>query len=103
MSEDDLLTAVLDLAKLGGWLVYHVRNSRAGVIQGSGEGFPDLVMVKGERIIFRELKRQSGHLTPAQDVWAQRLIAAGQDWDVWRPSDWYAIESTLRGPVRPPG
>lgn len=104
MSEDDLLDQVLALARLRGWRVYHVRDSRRGVTQGPGaEGFPDLVMARRARdgrpghICYRELKREGGKLTAAQAEWGALLLAVGADWAVWRPSDWPAIADTLAG------
>lgn len=98
VTEDALLDSVLQAAALGGWAAFHVRNSKAGIIQGpAGEGFPDLVLCNGRRILYRELKSQRGHLTAAQEGWRDRLTAAGADWGLWRPSDWHAIESALMG------
>ena len=45
MTEDELLTAIVRAAHLHGWLVYHIRNSKAGVVQGD-PGFPDLVLAR---------------------------------------------------------
>jgi hypothetical protein len=62
---------------------YHVRNSR-----GSAPGFPDcFIMNHAGRIIFRELKRESGQLTREQRVIGYALQAGGHDWAVWRPAD----------------
>lgn len=104
MSEDELLSAVLEMARLTGWRVFHVRDSKRGVIQGPGcEGFPDLTMGHpgggGEhgRIIYRELKTEKGRLTKAQADWGALLLRARCDWDVWRPHDLPDIERLLKG------
>lgn len=60
---------------------YHTHDSRR-----SPSGFPDLVIV-GRRVIYRELKRESGKPSPAQEEWLGVLAEAGEDVGVWRPSD----------------
>lgn len=60
------------------------------------EGWPDLVLWRPDRIIFRELKSETGKLTPAQRDLLLSLRAAGADVLVWRPSDWPDIEKELR-------
>ncbi len=114
-TEAQLERAVVDLAKFNGWLVYHTRNSR-----GSEPGFPDLVLVRGARLVFAELKTGKGRVSPAQKVWldaltgvadeaADRAASIDGEWGAgdstefqthvevatWRPSDWPEIERTL--------
>jgi hypothetical protein len=81
MTEGELQKAVTDLCKLYGLRYHHQRYSI-----GSGAGWPDLV-IAGRSLLFRELKRETGQQTPAQSNWGLWLSHAGQDWDVWRPSD----------------
>lgn len=88
--EDSLLDRVTQLARLHGWLVYHTYDS-----QRSEPGFPDLTMVRGGRVVFRELKREKGRVSPHQKVWLEALATAGADAAVWRPSDWEEIERCL--------
>ena len=100
MTEDELLTLLLGAADVYGWMVFHVRDSKRGVVQGPRcKGFPDLVMGGGSprRIMFREVKSQTGRLTQEQANWGAMLMAAGADWGVWRPSDWPAIRRELAG------
>lgn len=80
---------VLRLAKLCGWWTYHTYDARR-----SQPGFPDLVLVK-DRILFRELKTDTGRITPEQKHVIELLTTAGADAAVWRPKDWQEIESTL--------
>lgn len=91
MKEKELQDLVEELARRLGWLVYHTYDSRR-----SAAGFPDLVMVRHGRLIFAELKRQQGRVTPKQREWLQRLevvsqLAGGDLVEVheWRPTDWF--------------
>ncbi len=90
-TEEQFQQAVIDLAKALGWLTYHPHDSRR-----STAGYPDLTLVRGERLIFAELKSTTGHLSPAQRVWLAALADAGQTVRVWRTEDWREIETELR-------
>lgn len=46
MSEDDLLSCVLDMAATYGWRRYHQRPNRLGQIVQGDKGYPDLTLVK---------------------------------------------------------
>ena len=111
-SEAELQVAVIDLARLRGWLVHHTRPARLSSggwrtpIQGH-PGFVDLVKVRQWRVIFAELKRQTGRVSADQTVWLDELAQAAAgghltpptvEVDLWRPSDWLsgAIAETLR-------
>ena len=92
MTEKKFLQQVRDLAKLCGWLVYHTYDSRR-----SPEGFPDLVLVRNDKIIFAELKSEKGRTTSAQEMWLKALEKVpGVDVHLWRPSDWDRIVEILR-------
>ena len=82
MTEKEFQARVIQVAKIHQCLCYHTYNSRR-----SAPGFPDLVLVKGDRVLFRELKTDSGRLTSAQRLWGERLIEAGADYAVWRPAE----------------
>jgi hypothetical protein len=98
---------VIDLARWNGWRVAHFRPAltKGGrwvtAVQGDGAGFLDLVMVRGDRIIFAELKSADGKLRAEQERWYLALLA----WSaclgtaalvtVWRPTDWPEIEKIL--------
>lgn len=83
MPEKNLQHQVELALATAGWLVYHTYDSRR-----SNSGFPDIVAVRGDRLIYRELKSQKGRLEPNQIKWRDALLAAGQDWRLWRPFDW---------------
>ena len=82
-----------------GWRVYTIRNSKRAVVQShSGKGWPDVVLVRGATILYRELKRERGRVSVEQAGWLDALREAGQDAGVWRPGDWLdgTIERSLR-------
>lgn len=90
VSEADFLATVIELATLCGWLVYHTYDSRR-----SQAGFPDLVLVRGGRLVFAELKTAKGPVRPAQQRWLKELEASGVEAFIWRPKDWEEIEQLL--------
>jgi len=76
------------LAFSRGWKYYHAPDNKPinGRIQKVIPGFPDLVLVKENRLIFAELKKEVGRTTPEQDSWLAALKATGVEVYVWRPS-----------------
>lgn len=95
MREDALVTSIVRLASDNGWLAMHQLPAMNGrgryrtAIQGH-KGFPDLVLASRLGVIFVECKTEAGSLEPEQRAWRDRLQAAGADWRLWRPSDWYS-------------
>lgn len=101
-TEAGFTTAVVNLAKLYGWLVYHalpLRTARGWATGTQGDpGLPDIVATKGGRVVFAELKVGRNPTTEAQDAWLSRLAAVpAAEVFVWRPADWPAIEATFKG------
>lgn len=97
MSERDLQTRIIRMARETGWLCYHTWNS-----QHSAAGFPDLLMVRGDQIIAAELKREDerkGKVSEHQRAWLDALEAAGVYAVVWRPSHLMSgvVAATLTG------
>lgn len=86
MTEAQLQAAIIAAAQRRDWLVYHTHDSRR-----SQPGFPDLVLVHAQqgRILYRELKTQTGKHRPDQKIWLRDLAAAGADAGTWRPLDWF--------------
>ena len=91
---------VIPLAKVLGWRHYFTYRSTY-----SPAGFPDLVLVRRDRLVFAELKMQKGRLSPLQTDWLHdirtvaRAIQTGNvEVHVWRPADWHSgdIEEVLR-------
>ena len=95
MSEDDLLAYVVERAGWKGWLVYHIRDSRAGIVQGH-VGFPDLVLSRRGRVIFAELKSMGRNAEVDQQIWLSDLAKnPGVEVYLWRPKDLTTIDKTL--------
>jgi hypothetical protein len=98
MSEDDLLRCVLDLARVMGWRTLHIRPARTEKgyrtpLQGDGAGWPDLLMVRVDRMVIAELKSDKGSTTLAQEQWLEALShAIDRRTYVWRPADWHSGE-----------
>jgi VRR-NUC domain len=84
ITEDDLLRSVRKIAGYTGYLVYHTRWSK-----GSEPGFPDVVLASAtrKRLIFAELKTETGKPTAAQQLWLDTLTATGNEAYLWRPAD----------------
>jgi hypothetical protein len=81
MSEAELEEHVRAICKDLGVVRIHVYNSR-----GTTPGVPDDILVGPRGILWRELKTAKGKLTLAQQEMGRALVAAGQNWGVWRPS-----------------
>ena len=91
VTEKQFMAAVIEMAQMLGWLVYHTHDSRR-----SEAGFPDIVAVRRDRVLFIELKTETGRLSEDQERWLSALGLAGAAVHFWRPSDWPEIEETLR-------
>lgn len=94
MTEAQLSTLVVELARLGGWTHrYHTFISKR-----SSYGFPDWIFVKNGRLIAAELKSDTGTVKPEQRAWLDALSEVpGVEVYLWRPSDLDEIAETLTG------
>jgi hypothetical protein len=72
MTEAEFTDSILKWAKVYGWRRFHVRGNTRRLIQGD-VGFPDLVLLKGDRLIFAELKVAKNKPTPEQAGWLSAL------------------------------
>lgn len=97
MTEKQLARIVKDAAETFGWRRYHTHRS-----DFSPAGFPDETLVRGHRLIFAELKSDTGKLSAGQQDW---LADLGVDFPhritdvhayLWRPSDVDDIARILR-------
>jgi VRR-NUC domain len=98
-SEADWQAQVLEWARLGGWFAYSIHDSRTQH-WATSSGFPDLLLVRAERVIAAELKTETGRLTNAQAEWLAAFDATGRvETYVWRPSMADAVRALLLGGV----
>ena len=105
MTENDLLTSVLHLARVTGWRVAHFRSVKTQrpdgstrwltPVQGDGVGFPDLILLRGSRGIAWELKSEKGKIRPEQADWMEAFAAVGFETGILFPSSWDYIEKEL--------
>lgn len=90
-SERAFTDAVIDLAKMSGWMVMHMRGDTHRLIQGMA-GYPDLTLVKNGEVEWWELKMEKGLLTEAQRKWGLALYPR---WRLLRPLHWTLIVEIL--------
>lgn len=92
-SEASFMARVVALARLNHWKVFHAHRS-----DHSESGFPDLVMLRRNRLLAWECKSQSGRPTAEQIAWRDAfdgVITVRAE--IVRPSDWDAIVRELVG------
>lgn len=118
INEAAFMAQVLAYARRSGWFVHHSRpavdrRGRWATPIAGDAGLPDLVMARGGRVVFLELKGDGGRLDPPQVAWAQALLnepptfrpARGRAYHegpfaymvAW-PDDWDEVEALLRRP-----
>lgn len=107
-SEAAFQQQVIDLAHLYGWKVASFRKVRVQRADGSvywetpvgadGAGWPDLVLVKGGRILAWELKVGTNKPSPDQLAWLSALDAVpGVEADAVWSDDWEWVKQQLMG------
>ncbi|MFA5317167.1 MAG: VRR-NUC domain-containing protein [Dehalococcoidales bacterium] len=89
MTEAQFQAQIIQLAKLYGWKIYHTHDSRK-----SEAGFPDLCLVKDNRLIFWEVKSDKGKLSSEQWDWLTCLKKVAQA-EVVQPHSWEYIQKEL--------
>lgn len=98
-SERQFQAFVIARAINNGWKHYHAPDNKPDkngrIQQGIVKGFPDLVLVKGSRLVFAELKTETGRVMPEQKDWLAILEATGATCFIWRPSMWKDVEKFL--------
>lgn len=100
ITEAEFTSQVLQYARLKGWRSAHFRPAMTKKgwrtpCQGDGKGFPDLLLLRDERIIAAELKRSKKEkLRPEQVLWIEAFEKTIPTY-VWTPEDWRAIEEVL--------
>ena len=105
MTEKDLKSIVLNIARRYGWLVHHdlpamnIRGRWATHVEGD-VGFPDLVLVhptRGQMLVV-ELNAVGGNTTTSQDNWLAAFGLAGIENHIVRLSDLEFITHRLTRP-----
>lgn len=91
-TEKQFMAQVIKLATMFDWICYHTHDSRRSVA-----GFPDLVMLKGTRMIVAELKVGKGRVRPEQQLWLDRFTLVGAEVFVWTEQHWPVIQRVLQG------
>ena len=101
LSEKDFLQQVVALAEIRHWDWLHLRPGmtqhswRTPISGPLGKGWPDLMLVRGERILFAELKRDGAKPSPEQ-VEVLGILSGAAEVAVWTPLSWPEIERVLR-------
>lgn len=93
-SEADFQAQIIQLAKLRGYKVYHVPDSR----KCTSDGYPDLHIMGHGTSFFVELKSAKGKASDEQKEWLRGLNEADTPAFVLRPIDWDFIEIVLLDP-----
>ena len=99
MTEDELLAGITEAATFLGWRWYHVRRSDS--ISMGHMGFPDLVLARAGRVLFLELKTETGKASADQHAWLEALAGGNAEHDrrtvqLVRPADYDRILELLK-------
>ena len=106
ITEAEFMRQVTDLAEMLGWSWAHFRPARTAhgwrtpVSGPLGAGWPDLTLVRDDRLVFVELKRRATARPSADQTFALTLLAAAAETYVWYPEDIEEIARVL-GSARP--
>lgn len=94
-TERDQLAQVAELARQHHIIWHHCADTRR--CEGAS-GLSDLILVGRGGVMFRELKDDPRHETPAQVTWRYSLRAAGADVGIWLPSSFRRgeVEEAMR-------
>lgn len=92
---------VLKYAKTQGWRSLHIRTARTKdswrtAVEGDGAGFPDVLLIRDERLVVAELKCGKNKVNDKQRAWLQSFERAGVPAYWWYPADWGEIITTLQ-------
>ncbi len=92
MTENELKHQILRIARLNGWMVFHMsqsKPSRPVRIQGdaTSAGYPDLTLARDGQVIWMELKQDKAMQSPSQYAWQVAL----PNYHLIRPGDLDAV------------
>lgn len=82
LTEKELGRGLENACPVFGWRYYHTWRSIHSVA-----GFPDYVLVRGDRLIFAELKSSGGKTSMAQRAWLLDLVETGAEVYLWNDID----------------
>ena len=88
MTEDQLVSGLLDAMQLSGWTAWHVRRSDRALWMGT-KGWPDITALPPRHdgpLLVLEAKSAHGVVTPEQGRWLALLHRAGITTVVVRPN-----------------
>jgi hypothetical protein len=93
MTEAQLQSAIIDLAHALGYRAAHFRPALTSKgwrtpVSADGKGFPDLNLVKKDRVVYIECKSEKGKQSPEQREWEIAIRESGAEYFLFRPSDW---------------
>src|SRR5262245_15635934 len=91
MTEDDLLTGLIDAMSLAGWRAMHVRRSDLAEVMGD-QGWPDIAATppnvgQGPLLVI-ECKAAQGRVTTDQAAWLVALMQTGATAAIVRPAEY---------------
>ena len=101
MTEAEWLGQVTELAEMLSWSWVHFRPARTAhgwrtpVSGPLGAGWPDLTLVRGDRIVFAELKVEGKRPTVDQ-VFVLSILDVAAEAHVWTPADLDDVAKVLR-------
>ena len=107
-SETEFRATVIEGAQRLGWRVWSIDDAvyRALIVAARElgihfkpprSGWPDLVLVRGDRLLFVELKSNNGAVRTEQKEWLNALEETCAEVWLLRPYMWDSFERTLRG------
>ncbi len=101
MLEREFATQVEHLLELFRWTWKHdepaVRQSGTWATSFRGQrGFPDYIATRDGRLLFAEIKNETGKLTAGQVHWLTLLQQTPAEVYVWRPQDLEQVKEALR-------
>jgi hypothetical protein len=100
MTEAQFTETVIELARFRGWKVAHFRpaldRGRWRTAMSGDKGYPDLTLARRGRVIFAELKSETGRPSKEQLEWIEALTYDGNEVYLWRPHDLESIKEVLR-------
>lgn len=103
MSEDELLSGLLDAMRLSGWRFWHARRSDHALWQGD-RGWPDITALPPRLdgpLLVLEVKSLHGALTEDQARWLALLHRGGVTTGIVRPARYdRALGLILAGDLR---